>query len=90
MSDTGLRAAIAAIYRQVDAPDWAAANLDGLADVLRDLSWLPPGPVVLAVPDLATLSPHDRRRLRDVLHHVTAHTAASARPVRAELGPAPR
>ena len=35
--------AIRAIYRAVDAPDWAAPNLDALADVLRDLSWLPPG-----------------------------------------------
>jgi hypothetical protein len=36
------RAAIAEFYRAVEAPAWAAPNLDGLADVLGDLSWLPP------------------------------------------------
>jgi hypothetical protein len=39
--------AIRAIYAAVEAPDWAAPNLDALIDVLRDLSWLPPGPVEL-------------------------------------------
>lgn len=41
------RGAIRAIYAAVQAPEWAALNLDALIDVLRDLSWLPPGPVVL-------------------------------------------
>ncbi len=44
---TAKRDAIRSIYDQVDAPDWAATNLDALADVLRDLSWLPPGPVAV-------------------------------------------
>jgi hypothetical protein len=39
--------AIRAIYAAVQAPEWAGLNLDALIDVLRDLSWLPPGPVVL-------------------------------------------
>lgn len=39
--------AIRAIYAAVEAPDWAAPNLDALIDILRDLSWLPPGPVRL-------------------------------------------
>jgi hypothetical protein len=45
------RDAIGAIYAAVQAPQWAAPNLDGLIDVLRDLSWLPPGPVVLHRPE---------------------------------------
>lgn len=67
--------AIRAIYRQVKAPEWAAANLDALADVLRDLSWLPEGPVELSVVE----APWDVIR---VLRQVEDDTAASVRPVR--------
>lgn len=67
--------AIRAIYRQVDAPEWAAANLDALADVLRDLSWLPEGPVELSIDQ----APWDVIR---VLRQVEDDTAASVRPVR--------
>ena len=67
--------AIRAIYRAVDAPDWAAPNLDALADVLRDLSWLPPGPVVLVWPAPAVTG------LVDVVARVAAETAASERPL---------
>jgi Barstar (barnase inhibitor) len=42
------REAIAEFYRAVEAPSWAAPNLDGLADVLNDLSWLPTGEITLA------------------------------------------
>ena len=34
---TGKQDAIWASYAQVATPQWAAPNLDGLADVLRDL-----------------------------------------------------
>jgi hypothetical protein len=89
MSSAALRAVIRAIYDQVDAPDWVAANLDGLADVLRDLSWLPVGPVELALPDLRSLPLRDRRALHEVLARAAAQTSTSARPVRAgPLGPA--
>ena len=84
MSSPALRAVIRALYDQVSAPDWAAANLDGLADVLRDLSWLPAGPVQLTVPGLATVPAHERRALREVLSRAAAHTRRSARPVRVE------
>lgn len=87
MSTAALRGVIRALYRQVDAPDWAAANLDGLADVLRDLSWLPPGPVRLRVPNLDALPEQDRLALRDVLHRAAAQTSTSTRPVRAEPAP---
>lgn len=73
-----LTEAIAAIYRQVGAPDWAATNLDALADVLRDLSWLPVGPIQLDVPDLAEPG---ATRLRAVLRQVAEETANGSRPI---------
>lgn len=76
------RAAIRAIYAQVQAPDWAAANLDGLVDVLRDLSWLPAEPVAVMVPDLAELQSDDRAALLNVLAAAVAESGGSARPVR--------
>ena len=71
--------AIRAIYRQIGAPEWAAANLDGLADVLRDLSWLAPGPVPVEVPELPE---HEAAQLRAVLWQVAGETADGLRPVR--------
>jgi hypothetical protein len=67
--------AIQAIYAAVDAPDWAAPNLDALIDVLRDLSWLPPGPVELrfAGPLSATVA--------EALAIVADETADTDRPV---------
>jgi hypothetical protein len=73
----GKREAIRAIYAAIDAPDWAAPNLDGLIDVLRDLSWLPPGPVVLRLP--AGDLPED---VVDALAIAQEETAGSDRPVR--------
>lgn len=69
--------AIRAIYRAVDAPGWAAPNLDALADVLRDLSWLPPGPVVLVWP-----APSGGGNAAvDVVSRVAAETAGSEHPL---------
>jgi hypothetical protein len=76
------RDAIRSIYRQVNAPDWAAANLDALADVLRDLSWLPEGPVTLHWAPDAELSDHDRAAIQAVLRHAGQETAGTRRPVR--------
>ncbi|TAM89881.1 MAG: hypothetical protein EPN43_06415 [Jatrophihabitans sp.] len=73
---------IRGLYRQVAAPDWAAPNLDGLADVLRDLSWLPPGPVLLEMPDMGGLAPVDRDMLLGVLRSATAESAGSPHPIR--------
>ena len=70
--------AIRAIYRQVGAPDWAAVNLDGLADVLRDLSWVPPGPVPVDVPELPE---PEAAQLRAVLWQIAGETADGLRPV---------
>lgn len=71
--------AIAEIYRQVGAPEWAAPNLDGLVDVLRDLSWLPEGPVQVAAPEVDEVT--DARRLRAALEQAALDTAGGARPV---------
>jgi Barstar (barnase inhibitor) len=68
-------AAIADIYAQLGAPDWAAYNLDALADVLRDLSWLPDGPVEVVLPRGAPLS------VASVLARTAAQTAAGRHPV---------
>ena len=75
------RAAICAIYAAVQAPEWAAPNLDGLIDVLRDLSWLPPGPIVLHWPDSGRLPAADEQAIRAALDIVAADTAQTDRPV---------
>jgi hypothetical protein len=75
---TALADAIRAIYVQVDAPAWAAANLDGLLDVLRDLSWLPAGPIALRIPEM---SEEDGARLAGVLFAAMRESADGPRPV---------
>ncbi|HEY7047429.1 MAG TPA: barstar family protein [Jatrophihabitantaceae bacterium] len=67
--------AIRAIYVAVEAPDWAAPNLDALIDVLRDLSWLPPGPVRLRVPADLPVS------VAEALDIAVTDTADTDRPV---------
>src|SRR5207248_624304 len=70
------------IYRRVNAPSWAAANLDALADVLRDLSWLPEGPVELELPPLEDLDEDERRAVLLTLARAVDDSIESARPVR--------
>ena len=77
-SATTKAAVIRAIHRAVDAPDWAAPNLDALADVLRDLSWLPAGPVVLVWPRPAV---EQAERIVDVVREVAAESEGSDRPL---------
>ena len=74
--------AIRSIYAQVAAPEWAAPNLDALADVLRDLSWLPPGEVEVTVPDLRRLAARDRHALRTALARAVAASADGTHPLR--------
>jgi hypothetical protein len=71
--------AIRSLYVQVGAPEWAAANLDALVDILRDLSWLLEGPVEVIVPEVAG---PDGERLRDALSAAVAETSGGPRPVR--------
>ncbi|MFF7079950.1 barstar family protein [Streptomyces lavendulae] len=53
------------------APDWFGGNWDALADVLVDLSWLPPAPgrllVVSSWRGYAAERPEDWETLREVL-----------------------
>ncbi|MDH6539111.1 barstar family protein [Streptomyces sp. SPB4] len=55
----------------LDAPDWFGGNWDALADVLVDLSWLPPAPgrllVVSSWRGYAAERPEDWETLREVL-----------------------
>jgi hypothetical protein len=76
---TTKRDAIRSVYRQVHAPEWAAANLDGLADVLRDLSWLPAGRVEVRTPVVS--DPAEQRSLDTVLARAADESAGSARPI---------
>jgi hypothetical protein len=75
------RDAIHSIYAGLRAPDWAATNLDGLADVLRDLSWLPPGPVRVRWRAAPELPDSDRRAILEVLEGAVAETADGPRPI---------
>jgi hypothetical protein len=79
---TAVAEAIRDVYAQVGAPRWAAANLDALADVLRDLSWLPEGPVEVRVPPADALDETGRLRLLPVLLQAVDETADGPRPVR--------
>jgi hypothetical protein len=48
-------------------PDYFGRNWDALSEVLRDLSWLPPGRITLIHEALPDLSPKDLRTYLDVL-----------------------
>jgi hypothetical protein len=59
---------IAALRVALDFPDWVGANWDALSDALRDLSWLPGGPVTVIWIDPGRLRPErDERLARQVL-----------------------
>lgn len=70
------RDAIAAIYRAIGAPSWAAPNLDGLADILRDLSWLPDGSIALIWP-AGPLAEPDRHAIEAILQAAVDESARS-------------
>ena len=75
------RGAIREIYAAVKAPAWASPNLDGLADVLRDLSWLPPGPVTLVWQPSGRLPQPARRSIETVLRAAAAESTTSDHPL---------
>jgi hypothetical protein len=70
---------IRAIYAQVDAPAWAAPNLDALVDVLRDLGWLPERGVEIVVPEVDA---PEGARFYAAVRHAVADSADGPRPVR--------
>ena len=78
---TSRREEICTIYALIKAPEWAAPNLDALADMLRDLSWLPVGPVRVHWKPDPDLSAADRESIRAVLRHAVGETADGPRPV---------
>jgi hypothetical protein len=75
------RETIEAIYRAVGAPGWAAPNLDALADVLRDLSWLEPGPVELQWRVDPQLPSDDLDQIHDVLAAAVGESVGGAHPL---------
>lgn len=75
------RGAIAALLEAVDAPSWAAHNLDALADVLGDLSWLDSGPVVLAWPGARELGGEIAAQLLEIVGDAARESAGSLRPL---------
>jgi Barstar (barnase inhibitor) len=70
------------VYGQVGAPRWAATNLDALADVLRDLSWLPEGPVEIRIPSPVALGEAGGLRVLTVLLQAVDETADGPHPIR--------
>jgi RNAse (barnase) inhibitor barstar len=77
-----------ALAGQLGFPDWFGHNLDALRDSLTDLSWLPPGEVVLVWDGPAALArsrPEAHRNLLAVLADVVAETATGPRPVHVVL-----
>jgi hypothetical protein len=78
---TPKRSAIQSIFAQVGALDWAAPNLDALADVLRDLGWLPTGAVVLDWTPPARLAEADRLAIEALLRRSVQQSASGPRPI---------
>ena len=73
--------AIRAIYVAVQAPAWAAANLDALADVLRDLSWLPEGPVRVTWHPPKSLPRGDRESIERILARAVGESLDTDHPI---------
>lgn len=68
-------------------PDSYGRNLDALEDCLRDLSWLPAGPVELVWEDgpLRAADPRTHQVLSEILADAVGFTAGSDRPLRVTL-----
>lgn len=81
------RAVLVAIGRELRFPGYYGRNLDALEECLRDLSWLPTGPVELVVDDAAfrVADPRGHATLLQVLREV-AHDDGE-RPLRITLVP---
>lgn len=74
-------ALLAAIYLAVDAPDYAAANLDALNDIVHDLSWLPEAAVHLAWVANPALPGGVQRQVKAILDDAARDSARSKRPL---------
>ena len=83
---------LAEFARALEFPGWVGRNWDAFADVLRDLSWLPPGPRVVVwvgAGVLRSAQPATYRTALDVLREATARSAETDRPLTVLLAPPP-
>lgn len=78
-------ATLAAFATALHFPDWYGHNLDALADCLGDLSWLPPGPVLIEWDDrpLRAADPAAHQAIREILADAESTSRGSERPVAA-------
>jgi len=89
------RALLAAFGRALRFPGWYGRNLDALHDSLTDLSWLPPGEVVLVWTGeqaMRRVDPRGHRAVLDTLASAVEAAASGQRPltvVLTEPPPAP-
>ena len=83
---------LAAIYRAVDAPAYAATNYDALIDIVGDLEWLPVGPVRLGWAPSPELPAHVRAQVLHILVDAASTSTNTPRPLSVYLAetPAPR
>jgi hypothetical protein len=80
----GKRALLAALGKALRFPAWYGQNWDGLADCLRDLSWLEPGPLLVSLEQagpLAAQAPGDLATALEVLGEAAAGWRDRGRPV---------
>jgi Barstar (barnase inhibitor) len=83
---------LAEFARALQFPGWVGRNWDALADALRDLSWLPPGPRVVVWAGAGVLrsaQPAAYRTALEVLREATARSAHTDRPLTVLLAPPP-
>jgi Barstar (barnase inhibitor) len=83
---------LAEFARALEFPGWVGRNWDALADALRDLSWLPPGPRVVVwvgAGVLRSAQPAAYRTALGVLREATARSVGTDRPLTVLLAPPP-
>jgi RNAse (barnase) inhibitor barstar len=77
------------IAEQLSFPDYFSKNWDALEECLRDLSWLPAGPVVLEHADVPLVRDvADAKIYVAILADATRHMSRSDRPLRVVFPPA--
>jgi RNAse (barnase) inhibitor barstar len=75
---------LADFARELEFPAWVGRNWDALADALRDLSWLPAGPLVVVWSEPSALlakEPRGHAIALEVLQLAADESAGSERPL---------